>query len=465
MTVYTTVPQDDSNLDVTLTESNDLVTLDITPAAVSVSGAVSSVNGQFGAVVLDTDDIAEGTTNLYSTDVRIDARVDLQTGANLDLSFQDTDDLAEGVANLYYTEARVDSNFATKTTTDLTEGTNLYSKQPNAITDDVTFNTMTADMYGVQHFIAKAREAISAGQPVYISGHSGNTPEVMVADYADPAKMPAFGIASADIANNNNGDIATAGDLKNIDTTGTSSGETWAVGDTLYVDGSNLTNDRPQSETQAIQSLAKVIRVHANVGQMFLSGAGRVNDVPNLDHYHVFIGNAGGVEKRQLNYNTDILNTPSLAAYITASSTDTLTNKSGSNSQWTNTEAYIKADSTDTLTNKSGAISQWTNDSAYLTASALTPYYTSTQVDALPVSTFTNDAGYSTTTGTVTPSSTDTFTNKSGAISQWTNDSGYLTAETDSQTLSFTSPNLTISNGNFQDLSSLEVAGVDGGTY
>tara|TARA_R110002153_G_scaffold54167_1_gene150565 strand:- start:125 stop:727 length:603 start_codon:yes stop_codon:yes gene_type:complete len=68
--------------------------------------------------------------------------------------------------------------------------------------------------------------------------------------------------------------------------------------------------------------------------------------------------------------------------------------------------------------------------------------------------------------GTVTPSSTDTFTNKSGAISQWTNDSGYLTAETDSQTLTFTSPNtLAISNGNNVNLSSLEVTTVDGGTY
>jgi len=33
--------------------------------------------------------------------------------------------------------------------------------------------------------------------------------------------------------------------------------------------------------------------------------------------------------------------------------TDTFTNKSGSNSQWTNDEAYIKADTSDTLTNKS----------------------------------------------------------------------------------------------------------------
>ena len=60
-------------------------------------------------------------------------------------------------------------------------------------------------------------------------------------------------------------------------------------------------------------------------------------------------------------------NISDLGAYITASSTDTLTNKSGSNSQWTNDAGYITASSTDTLTNKSGNISQWTNDSAYLT--------------------------------------------------------------------------------------------------
>lgn len=34
-------------------------------------GAVESVNGQTGVVVLDTDDISQGTTNLYYTDVRV----------------------------------------------------------------------------------------------------------------------------------------------------------------------------------------------------------------------------------------------------------------------------------------------------------------------------------------------------------------------------------------------------------
>jgi len=53
----------------------------------------------------DTGDLAEGS-NLYYTDARADARVNLQTGANLDLSSKSTSDLSEG-SNLYYTDARV----------------------------------------------------------------------------------------------------------------------------------------------------------------------------------------------------------------------------------------------------------------------------------------------------------------------------------------------------------------------
>jgi len=399
MTVYTTLPTSDLNLAVTVIDDPDLVVLNITPAAVNVTSAVISVNGLVGNVTLTTTEIPEGT-NQYYTDARADARVDLQTGANLDLSFADTDELAEGPTNLYFTTARIDSHLTGGTGVTYNLG-DISIGQDVGTTADVEFNSVTADFFGVQHFTAKARETITAGQPVYISGHSGNTPEVMVADFDDPAKMPAFGIASADIANNNNGTISTYGDLKDVDTTGTTEGETWAVGDELFVNNAKLTNTRPTGSSEEIQKIAKIIRVHANNGQLFLMGAGRSNDVPNLATQNVFIGNAGGVEKRQLTY-TDILNTPSLAAYITASSTDTLTNKSGSNSQWTNDEAYIKADSTDTLTNKSGNISQWTNDA------------------------------------------------------------GYITEAEDNQTLTFTSPDLTISGS----LSSVDLSALtDGGTY
>lgn len=67
----------------------------------------------------DTDDLAEGSTNLYYTDARADARATLRINAAT------TDNISEG-SNLYYTSTRFDTRLATKTTDDLAEGTNLY---------------------------------------------------------------------------------------------------------------------------------------------------------------------------------------------------------------------------------------------------------------------------------------------------------------------------------------------------
>ena len=57
-----------------------------------------------------TTNLPEGT-NLYFTDARADARVNLQTGANLDLSSKTTSDLAEG-SNKYFTDERTDDRVA-----------------------------------------------------------------------------------------------------------------------------------------------------------------------------------------------------------------------------------------------------------------------------------------------------------------------------------------------------------------
>ena len=46
----------------------------------------------------------------------------------------------------------------------------------------------------------------------------------------------------------------------------------------------------------------------------------------------------------------------------------------------------------------------------------------------VPNNLFANDAGYTTNTGTTTADNTQTFTNKSGNISQWSNNSGYITS-------------------------------------
>ena len=66
-----------------------------------VGGGVESVNSATGAVTLDTDDISEGSSNLYFTNARADARIAAAT----------TDDLSEGSTNLYFTTARANSAF------------------------------------------------------------------------------------------------------------------------------------------------------------------------------------------------------------------------------------------------------------------------------------------------------------------------------------------------------------------
>jgi hypothetical protein len=106
---------------------------------------VVSINGFSGDVELNSDNIPEGSINLYYTTQRFEAdfagqtTTDLTEGNNLyytvarwdsRLATKTTDDLTEGTANLYWTTTRGDANFdtrlATKTTTNLAEGTNLY---------------------------------------------------------------------------------------------------------------------------------------------------------------------------------------------------------------------------------------------------------------------------------------------------------------------------------------------------
>ena len=140
----------------------------------------------------DSDNIVEGSTNLFITDERVDDRINalltdattsgidityddagnaltlsvdlseiveglqdnvqsLFTGGtgvtttyddnantlslSIDFSEFDTDNITEGSSNLFYTEGRFDTSFSGKSTTNLSEGTNLYYTTTRANTD------------------------------------------------------------------------------------------------------------------------------------------------------------------------------------------------------------------------------------------------------------------------------------------------------------------------------------------
>jgi len=140
----------------------------------------------------------------------------------------------------------------------------------------------------VVRFTAKAGENITKGQPVYISGISGELPVVSLADADDTAKMPAFGLAEATVSTNAEVEVTSFGTLAGLDTS------SYSLGDILYVDttAGALTNNPSGLEATKLQNIGIVQRVHAANGSIKVGGAGRTNAVPNLDNGDIFIGDS-----------------------------------------------------------------------------------------------------------------------------------------------------------------------------
>jgi len=81
---------------------------------------VGALTGQASSIANhDTDALSEGSSNLYYTSARANADFDTR------LATKSTTNLSEGT-NLYYTDARFDTRFTSKDTGDLSEGSNLY---------------------------------------------------------------------------------------------------------------------------------------------------------------------------------------------------------------------------------------------------------------------------------------------------------------------------------------------------
>lgn len=225
-----------------------------------------------------------------------------QLGGDLDLNSSDI----TGTGNINITGSGTLSG-------DLTIDTNtLYVDSTNnqvgigttTLAEALTVNgNVEADIFigglrGEVQFKAKASEAITKGDPLYISGFdvTGNTPIVGIADANDTNKMPAFGLAESTVSINASVKVVTFGTLSGIDTS------SFSLGDILYVsDTGTLTAAKPYGESSKVQNIGKVQRVHASSGSIKVGGAGRTNDVPNLNDGNVFIGNSSNTwEARSL---------------------------------------------------------------------------------------------------------------------------------------------------------------------
>jgi hypothetical protein len=125
---------------------------------------------------------------------------------------------------------------------------------------------------------------LQKGTPVYVSGSTGNSSNVYLADAGNSSKMPAAYVLDEPLTPGQEGYGLLAGFINNVNTS------TFQAGQSVYVAvGGGYTNIKPTGSA-LIQKLGNVIKVAAN-GSGVITGAGRSNDIPNITSGYVWIGN------------------------------------------------------------------------------------------------------------------------------------------------------------------------------
>ena len=220
------------------------------------------------------------------------------------------------------TNNEVDTNF-TNLNTDKLESADLagYATLSGAtFTGEVEATGFNGDLTGAILFKGQAGEALTKGDPVYISGISGNKTVVSKADANDANKMPCFGIVDATVSANADCSVVTFGTLQGLDTSSFSEGDELFVSDT-----GTLTTTAPTGESSQIQKIGKVTRSHASAGSIKVVGAGRTNAVPNLNDGQFFLGN-GSNQAVSTDFTTSVLGEISAGTGIGISGSGVISN-------------------------------------------------------------------------------------------------------------------------------------------
>lgn len=293
---------DHSNITVSYDDANNKIVL-------SALGNVLSVNGASGNVVLDTDDINEGTTNLYFTDGRaITAtasaiatasaqalyEANLYTLTQINSASPTLVTTASAAAALY-----VDTAINNLTTTDIEEGTNLYFTNERAVVSSSAVQltasavNVTASVQYLDQLIQDLESAIgpasasatatrlvtyvknmtgsqiNKGQPVYISGSTGDNILISLAsNSSESTSSKTLGFAQTDIPNDDFGYVATEGLLEGLDTSLANAGDPIWLGPTPGSIIFGLAN-KPYAPNHLV-FLGVVERVQQNNGSIYV---------------------------------------------------------------------------------------------------------------------------------------------------------------------------------------------------
>lgn len=266
----------------------------ITSLGGSGSPTVLSVNTKTGSVVLNPDDLDDtATTNKFTSATEIAKLGGVAEGAEVNVNpdwnavsgdAQVLNKPTLGTAAAQNVEAFDSAGSATaaQSAAEATAAGELATHAATATTHGVTgalvgttdeqelsgkmitslLNDVEADAIHIQ--VRNTTGAtIAKGSPVYITGYNAGQERVTVglASASSAATMPAIGITTSDILNNENGTIEVIGRLEGINTS------LFSVGDELYVSETAgvLTATAPNTSS-LVQKVGTVLRSHATLG-------------------------------------------------------------------------------------------------------------------------------------------------------------------------------------------------------
>ena len=236
----------------------------------------------------DTDNLTEGSSNLYFTNERVDDRVNslLTAGANISLTYDDsantltiaatednlsnndTDDLSEGSSNLYFTNARARSAISaggdlsynsTSGVMSFTERTDAEVRGLLSASGDLSYNSSTGAFSFTQRTDAQVRGLLSASGDLSYNSSTGAFSFTERTDaevrglisgstgvsYNSSTGAISIGQAVGTTNDVTFNDVTVSGDLTVSGTTTTVNTETINLADNQIVLNSNFTGSSP----------------------------------------------------------------------------------------------------------------------------------------------------------------------------------------------------------------------------
>lgn len=356
-------------------------------------GIVTSVNTKTGAVTLDTDDIDEGDNNLYYTEARVSANTDVVANTEkVGITTEQANAIVTNTAKVGITTDQANAIVANT-------AKNSY---PTADATKVGFITVTqaVDLDTLESDVAtnNAKVGITTQQANDITANNAK----ISFDSASSTKLA--GIEAGAEVNPTSTDELSEGATNLYYTDARVSANTDVVANTAKVGITTqqaadiVTNNAKVGITT--QQAADITANNAKISfdstsSTKLAGIEEGAEVNVNADWNATSGDAEILNKPTLatvattGAYSDLSGTPSLATVATSGSyndlsdqptiptnNNQLTNGAGyitdGNTGWDNTYGFITASSTDTLTNKSGNNSQWTNDAGYINEAAQT---------------------------------------------------------------------------------------------